>query len=221
MRGRRPPVERHNWRLGASADDLREYDAFGPWIYEIKGECDTPKRFRSACRGHYDARFLLKVPGNIERRNARPGMDLYVAVLAVHDDGVTIMRLAGEGVATEDHAWRDVAAFESYKDLLYSRWRLLLRDGGAFTLEYNTVSSGLMTKVTDFVRCQWTRRREAPCALEPDLVAPLADVVFENERNARRRSGPQPVSLIYAEPADQYCRDLGQSPPPVDRRHVS
>ena len=201
------PAGNPNWRLAANEDDLREYDAFGPWIYEIKNEQGTPKRFRAACRDHYGARFLLKIPCNVERRNARPGMDLYAAVLAVHDDRVSIMRLAAESVATEDHAWREVAALESYKDLLYSRWRLLLRDGGAFTLEYNTVSSTLMTKVTDFVRSQWTRRRDAPRALEPDRSATLADMIFENELNAKRRSGPQPVALLHAEPMNQYCRD--------------
>lgn len=206
-RGGKRPVGKPNWRLAASPDDLREYDAFGPWIYEIKDECDTPKRFRSACRRHYGARFLLKVPRNVERRNARPGMDLYEAVLAVRDDGVSVMRLAGESVATEDHAWRDVAALESYRDLLYSRWRLLLRNGGEFSLEYSTVSAGLMTKVTDFVRAQWARRRDAPRALEPDPGATVADMIFENELNARQRSGPQPVALLHAEPMNQYCRD--------------
>ena len=88
------------------------------------------------------------------------------------DDGVSVMRLAGESVATEDYAWREVAALESYKDLLYSRWRLLLRDGGAFTLEYSTVSSGLMTKVTDFVRAQLASRRDAPRPFDPTRAQP-------------------------------------------------
>jgi len=57
--GRRRRVDYHNWRSSASEEDLREYDAFGPWIYEIKDEGDTPKRFRAACGPHYGARFLL------------------------------------------------------------------------------------------------------------------------------------------------------------------
>ena len=214
-RGRKPSVAKPNWRLTASEEDLREYDAFGPWIYEIKDESDAPKRFRPACRDHYGARFLLKVPCNVERRNVRPGMDLYSAVLAVHDDGVCFMRLVGESVVPENYAWRDVVVVESYKDLLYSRWRLLLRHGGAFTLEYSTVSSGLMTKVTNFVRAQWARRQDAPRAPERDQSAPVIDIIFENELNARRRSGPQPVTLLHAEPMNQYCRDS------ADRRRLS
>ena len=214
-RGRKPAGAKPNWRLAASPEDLREYDAFGPWIYEIKDECDTPKRFRSVCRDHYGARFLLKAPRNVERRNVRPGMDLYDTVLAVRDDGLSVMRLAGESVATEDYAWREVAALESYKDLLYSRWRLLLRDGGAFTLEYSTVSSGLMTKVTDFARAQLASRRDAPRPHESDPGATIAEMIFKNELNARRRSGPQPVTLLHAESANQYCRDS------LNRRRLS
>ena len=97
--GLRRPVESHDWRRSASADELREYDAFGPWIYNIKAERDTPKRFRAACERHHGARFLLKAPRAIERRDAHPGMDLYVAMLAVHDDGVSFMRLTDEGVS--------------------------------------------------------------------------------------------------------------------------
>jgi len=212
---RRPTYKSYDWRLAASKDDLREYDAFGPWIYEIKDERDTPRPFRAACGRHYGARFLLKVPHNIERRDARPGMDLYAAVLAVHDHGVSLMRLTDESVVTQDLAWSDVAALETYKDLLYSRLTLMLRDGGAFALEYNTVSSTLVRKVTDFVRSQWMRHGEVPRAFGPNPVVTIADLVFQNELDAKRRSGPQPVAPIHAEPANRYCRDA------ANRRRLS
>ena len=205
--GRRPRFKDYNWRLAASEEDLREYDAFGPWIYEIKDERDTPRRFRAACSRHYGARFLLKAPRDIERRDARPCMDLYVAVLAVHDRGASLMRLTDERVVTQDIVWSDVAAIESYKDLLYSRLTFMLRDGGAFALEYSTVSSALMRKVVDFIRCEWTRQGEAQRDFAPDPTVAIADLVFQNELDSKRRGGPQPVAPIHAEPANGYCRD--------------
>jgi hypothetical protein len=213
--GRTRRVERHDWRRSASEEDLREYDAFGPWIYEIKAERDAPKCFRAACMSHYDARFLLKVPRGVDRRDAHPGMDLYAAVLAVHDHGASLMRLTGEGVVTQDVVWSDVAALESYKDLLYSRLTLMLRDGGAFALEYSTVSSALMRKVTDFVRSQWRRHGEAPRPVGPEPVVTIADLFFQNELNDKRRSGPQPVAPIHIEPRDRFCRDA------ANRRRLS
>ena len=78
-------------RLAANEDDLREYDAFGPWIYEITDERDTSKRFRAACARQLDARLLLKLPRNVELRDVRPGMHLDVEVLAVNEHGVSVM----------------------------------------------------------------------------------------------------------------------------------
>ena len=205
--GLRRPVESHDWRRSASADELREYDAFGPWIYNIKAERDTPKRFRAACERHHGARFLLKAPRAIERRDAHPGMDLYVAMLAVHDDGVSFMRLTDEGVSAQDLVWDEVAALQSHTNLLYARWTLMLRDGGAFSFEYNAVSSDLMDRVTDFVRSRWVRHGEAPQVLEPDPVVTVADPYFRYQLSAKRRSGPQPVAAIHVEPRDRFCRD--------------
>lgn len=34
-----------HWRAAADPDDLREYDAFGPWIGEVKHRTDLPRRF--------------------------------------------------------------------------------------------------------------------------------------------------------------------------------
>ena len=200
-------VARSDWRRSASEEDLREYDAFGPWIYEIKAEGDTPKRFRAACASHHDARFLLKAPRNVERRDVRPGMDLYIAVLAVHDDGLSLMRLTDERVVSQDVVWSDVAALESHKDLLYSRWTLMLRDGGAFVFEFNTVSAGLMGNVTDFVRSRWIRHNETPSAGATNSVVTVADRYFSNALVTQRRHGPQPVEPIHFEPAGRYCRD--------------
>ena len=208
-RSRQRRVAHADWRRLASEDDLREYDAFGPWIYEVKAEGDIPKRFRAACACYRDARFLLKAPRNVERRDVRPGMDLYIAVLAVHDDGLSLMRLDGENVVNQDVVWSEVAALESHKDLLYSRWTLMLRDGGAFVLEYNTVSAGLMGKVTDFVRSCWIRHDETPRALASDSVVTVADRYFSNALTDLRRRGPQPIEPIHFEPAGRYCRDAG------------
>jgi hypothetical protein len=205
--GLRRPVESHDWRRSASADDLREYDAFGPWIYNVTAERDTPKRFHAACERHHGARFLLKVPRGVERRDAHPGMDLYVAMLAVHDHGASFMRLTDEGVTVQDLVWDEVAALQSHTNLLSAAWTLMLRDGDAFSLDYNAVSSDLMDRVTDFVRSRLVRHGEATHVLEPDAVVTVADPYFRYQLSAKRRSGPRPVVPIHVEPRDRFCRD--------------
>jgi hypothetical protein len=213
--GLRHPVEIHDWRRSASEDDLREYDAFGPWIYNIKDERDAPKRFRVACERHRGARFLLKAPRQIERRDAHPGMDLYVAVLAVHDHGASFMRLTDDGVVAQDVVWDEVAAIESYINLLSARWTLRLRDGGVFSFDYNAVSSNLIDQVTEFVRSRWVRHSEAPLVVESDPVVTVADHYFRYQLGAKRRRGPQPVVPIHVEPRDRFCRNA------ANRRRLS
>lgn len=213
--GLRRPVESHDWRRSASEDELREYDAFGPWIYNVKAERDTPKRFRAACERRQGARFLLKAPRQIDRRDAHPGMDLYVAMLAVHDHGASFMRLTGDGVTVQDVVWGAVAAVQSHTNLLFARWTLMLRDGGAFSLDYNAVSSDLMDRVTDFVRSRLIGHGEPPHGLEPDPAVTVADPYFRYQLSAKRRSGPQPVAPIHVEPRDRLCRDA------ANRRRLS
>ena len=214
--GRRRRVKHHDWRRSASEEDLREYDAFGPWIYEIKAERDTPKRFRAACAPHYGARFLLKAPRNVERRDARPGMDLYVAVLAVHDHGASLMSLTGEGVVTQDIVWSDVAALESYRDLLYSRLTLDVARRRRFCprVQHRFVRPD---EESDRLRPlpMGAPRGSAARLSEPEPVVTIADLVFQNELDAKRRSGPQPVAPIHVEPANRFCRDA------ANRRRLS
>ena len=67
-------------------------------------------------------------------------------------------------------------------------------------------------------RCAPDARRiasEAPRPAGPDPAVTIADLVFQNELNDKRRSGPQPVVPIHAEPVNRRCRDA------ADRRRLS
>ena len=163
--GLRRPVESHDWRRSASVDELREYDAFGPWIYNVTAERDTPKRFRAACERHHDARFLLKAPRAIERRDAHPGMDLYIAMLAVHNHGASFMRLAGEDVtATGSSSGKTSPRSRVTPISCPPAGRCMLRDGGAISFDYNAVSSDLMERVTELrPRAFGRSQRSAAC----------------------------------------------------------
>ena len=214
--GLRRPVEHHDWRRSASEDELREYDAFGPWIYNIKAERDTPKRFRAACERHQGARFLLKAPRGVERRDAHPGMDLYVAMLAVHDHGASFMRLTGEGVTVQDLVWDEVAALKSHTNLLSASWTLMLRDG-AFSLDYNAdASDGQSDRLRPLAL---VRHGEAPHVLERSgrhrrrPLFPLPTQRQAAQRTAACRADPRRA-------ARPLLPRRGEPPPAFDRRDV-
>ena len=67
-----------------------EYDAFGPWILKVATFDDVPPLFRAAANLD-GAKLALKIPRQIERRNANPRMNLYDQLLIVRDHGMDVL----------------------------------------------------------------------------------------------------------------------------------
>ena len=203
---RRRQPER-DWYWGASPEDRKEYDAFGPWVDAVRSEADMPPRFRAAYPEHREAHFLLKVPIGADRLAVRPGMSLYRLVLAVHDDRLCLLRLAEGRIATKTVAWADIAAIRSSVNLLHANWSLLLKDGTSVAFDFNTVSSRRLDAVTGFIRDQL-----APGAARPNEAAAGASVVivdlfYQNMLVSVRNAVPRPVTLLHFEPRDRPCRN--------------
>jgi hypothetical protein len=114
-------LEQVDWRRDADPEDLREYDAFGPWIEPILSAEDMPRAFRSHYAEHAGARFLLKVPRDEDRADLRPGMDLFAAVVAVHNEAVCVLRLDGGTVRQQMVTWRQIVASAYRTELLEAR----------------------------------------------------------------------------------------------------
>ncbi len=199
-----------NWYHAASPEDRREYDAFGPWITEVQSEEDMPPRFRSAYADLGDAKYLLKVPKNADRRQLRPGMDLYTIVLAVNDGGASLLCLVESGVHRRDVTWNEVVAVGSFGDQLQGIWTLFLGDGSQAEFTYNKVSSNLMNDVTDFVRSRVLAPAGAPQAPlegEPDIDIGDNDLFFGSSLLELRHRLGDPITPLHFEPQDTPCRD--------------
>ena len=69
---------------------ISEYDAFGPWVYDVDGEHPLPPLFVPFVDMSKSWRMLLKIPRDIERRRATPDMDLYDFVVGADDAGIQI-----------------------------------------------------------------------------------------------------------------------------------
>ena len=70
---------------------ISEYDAFGPWIYEIDEEHPLPELFEPYVVRE-GAITLMKIPRQIERRNASPDMQLYDYVIGAYKNRVSIFK---------------------------------------------------------------------------------------------------------------------------------
>lgn len=195
-----------DWRKAAAPEDLAEYDAFGPWIDQVRSEIGMPRVFRPWYAEFSAAQFLLKIPRDVDRSAARPGMDLYAAVLAVHSDGVCLLRLEDGHVTRQDAAWPQVVACGTYTNLLLARWSLLLADGSAIHVRYNSVGTPTMAKVTQFVRASTVSDLEPPT--QPALLAvPVPQDFFGSKLANLQWTFPAPVVPIHVEPRNRLCRD--------------
>lgn len=145
-----------------------EYDAFGPWIDEVRSPQDVPRLFRAHPLDLDAAHLVLKVPRNISRRDATADMDLYNHLLVLADDELTVLtRLdaptdAGElpaSVYDEALGYRtwscrptDVVAMRDVTSMLDARLDLLTQDGRTLTVRYNGSAADGVQRLVDAIR---------------------------------------------------------------------
>lgn len=204
---RRSPMRRAWNRAEVDPEDLREYDAFGPWLLPVSSAEDMPRRFRSAYDGLKEADYLVKIPRSIDRRDAYPGADLYGSVFALDPDGFSLLTAVegSEGFVSRQVAWEEVAAVRTTSNLLHAEFVLLMKEGDALTTSYNSVSTDLMARVIGFARQRLMASGDQAIAFGND--AEEVDDFFFNAMLAEERRGGQFMLPIHFEPPGRPCRN--------------
>jgi hypothetical protein len=192
-----------DWRRAADPEDLREYDRFGPWIDRVTEPVDMPRRFRPWWPELSGAAHLLKVPRDYDRSQVRPGMDLYQAVIGIFPDGLVYLRAAGDQVHRRDVGLAGVVATRRHSNLLVGGWSLLLADGSALDIDFNTVSMPTIALVDRYLLAN---RSDEPVAAVPAGVVPGEHLFLSiaAELNAARDA---PVHPIHVEESGRLCRN--------------
>jgi hypothetical protein len=127
-----------------------EYDAFGPWIYEINEEHTIPRLFRDNYREDLNPLLLFKVPRRIERRAASPSMDLYDYLIGAFDTYIHIWRRAGKNVVEKCINYSDIFAVRDEQALLKGEL-MLYTESEPIVIDYNTVSEGVILKLINII----------------------------------------------------------------------
>lgn len=122
---------------------VSEYDAFGPWIYEVTETHPLPKVFIPWFDENDQAVMRIKVPIKIERAKANPDMDLYEYVLALYNDRLRILHWQGTRVEEQVIDAKDFAGFRYYNNLLIGACTVFYKDG-ATSFSFSTVSEDLV-----------------------------------------------------------------------------
>lgn len=198
-----------HWREAADPDDLREYDAFGPWIDPVRTEVEMPHRFRDWYPELSQAQSLLKIPRDFDRAQVRPGDDLYQSIVALFEDRICLLRAetpGGGDVERRDVRFRDVVGVQSQVNLLQATWTLLLVDGSRIAVPHSSTSHDVIDKVTAQVRTQIAGAERPLPTAEP--LHPT-DHLFKNRVVQWQRTLGAAVPLLV-DPRNVPCRSSGR-----------
>ena len=132
-----------------------EFDAFGPWIYEVRTPEEVPPLYRAHAIDLQAARLVLKVPRPIERRSATPTMHLYDHLLVAGPDELTVLSRDGDRYREVSVPYGRVGAVQLSVSLLDGRLRLLDATPGSggelASLTFNGVSLGAVEQLVDLL----------------------------------------------------------------------
>lgn len=181
----------------------KEYDAFGPWIYEIDGEHEIPRLFRGCCDEAEKYLLLFKVPRNVERRKASPDMDLYEYLIGATDTQLHIFRKAGKRVAAESVDFKDIVAIKDVHALLKGELILYTR-GEPVVIGYNTVSEDVILKLINIIESRISGGNRSvsmegmPAKHDPGRPDSI-DMLFVNLLGKLKESSPD-INLVAFQP---------------------
>ena len=130
---------------------VSEYDAFGPWIYKITEKNPMPSLFFPYYKENNNYLILIKIPRDIERRKAKPDMDLYDYVIGMYEDYGYILKRNGKEVEEVKFYYYEVESIENYRSLLLGKLTINLQNS-TIIIPYNAVSIEIIFELVKIIR---------------------------------------------------------------------
>ncbi|MFZ5967275.1 MAG: hypothetical protein ACOYVK_08870 [Bacillota bacterium] len=176
-----------------------EYHAFGPWIIEISQKHPLPPLFVPYYKETDDYLMLVKIPRNIDRRDAKPGMNLYDYVIGMYEDFIYILERKDNIVEETKLAYGEIEGIHILNDLLLGELTLYLTNR-VIKIRYNTVSQDLITKLIKIIRDRYTNNiyRKVKNAYELNELK-KTDVLFSNLLNEMEKNDDT-FNMIIVQP---------------------
>ena len=182
---------------------ISEYDAFGPWVYEIDEGHLIPPLFKPYFPSDKPFEMAFKIPREIERRKATPDMDLYDYVVAAYDEEIVVLSRRDKAVDEVRVRYAEIEGISLYRRLLYGVCVLYLKEGKA-EIPFNVVSIEILMRFIRLIRGK-ILIAPADCALPQGISdQELSDILFFNLARDLRDEGEQFV--IVTQQPDQAVR---------------
>lgn len=153
--------------MRALHETTREFDRFGPWVDPVEDVEDVPRLYRTYPLDLDATRLVLKVPRNIARRDANPGMDLYDHLLVLEQERLTVLSrqvetgrgrrgatvpAPGPGYDVRQVPYAQVIAVRDDVDLLDGRLTVRTSDGDSVLVRYNGAARESLGRLVDELR---------------------------------------------------------------------
>ena len=169
-----------------------EYDRFGPWSYPVTRAEEMPPLFDPWFGELRDASLTLKLPVENERRNLKPGAELYDRLLSVGARGIVYLRSTNGGVASREHGFCEIAALSHSQELLYGQLGLDLVDGSSLVVPFNTVSADQFEDFAALVRggCAALPSAARFAGTQVEELPSRQDLLFQNILRSLREGEP-------------------------------
>lgn len=135
-----------------STAETAEFTAFGPWVDDVTDAAGVPRLYRDFPLDFAKAELVLKVPRNIARRDAHPGMDLYDALLIVDAEATTVLSRQDDTYTTRTVPHAALVAIVDSVLLLDGRLVLHVDEGEPLEITYNGSSQGVMSRLATVLR---------------------------------------------------------------------
>lgn len=134
-----------------------EYNAFGPWILEINDQYPLPPIFIPYYKEDGIDLMRIKIPRNIERRNANPDMDLYDYVIGLYENHIYIMERLENDVKETKILYDEIEGLENFVDILLGKFTIFLNDRKVI-IPYNAVSEQIINSMIRIIRDRYSRK---------------------------------------------------------------
>ena len=128
-----------------------EYDRFGPWVLEVAASDPPPSIFAPYLVAREVPILALKVPRHIERRDARPGMDLYDYLICLYQNDIAVLQRQEREVRVRTCRYCEIGHLSVTRTLLYGNLRLGF-PGGACDLPFNTTADEPIHRAVRIIR---------------------------------------------------------------------
>ncbi|HEX2945653.1 MAG TPA: hypothetical protein VHT96_06835 [Clostridia bacterium] len=134
-----------------------EYNAFGPWIIEITDQYPLPPLFIPYYKEDGIDLMRIKIPRNIERRNANPDMDLYDYVIGLYENNIYILERLENDVKETKILYDEIEGLENFVDFLSGKFTIFLNDRKVI-IPYNAVSEQIINSMIRIIRDRYIRK---------------------------------------------------------------